>query len=78
MRIDLPANARILLRKLGHEDWMFYIAMENARVENLISYLVSGEFRKDYPSLRPGQVPPAAFHLPDLRKALSTFEYSLE
>jgi len=78
MRIQLPANARILLRKPGQDDWMFYIAMENAQVENLISYLVSGDFRKDYPNLRPGQVPPAAFRLPEMRKAISTFDYSLE
>jgi hypothetical protein len=77
IRITLPANARILLHKRGRPDWLFYIAMENDKVEDLIDYLTSGRFRRDYPNLPQGDVPPAAFRLNDLRQALSTFDYTL-
>ncbi len=76
--IALPASARLRLSKPGQHDWMFYVAMENAGVEKLLSYLTSGEFRRDYPNLRPGQVPPEAFRLPELRQALARFEYTLD
>ncbi|MFP5226609.1 MAG: hypothetical protein ACLGXA_03185, partial [Acidobacteriota bacterium] len=75
--ITLPANARILVRKHGRPDWLFYIAMENDKVEDLIDYLTSGRFRRDYPNLPQADVPPAAFHLNELRQALSTFDYTL-
>jgi hypothetical protein len=56
---------------------MFYIAMENADVEKEISYLYSGKFRKDYPGLPQSAVPPEAFHLESLRRALKSFEYEI-
>ena len=56
---------------------MFYIAMENAEVERDISYLSTGEFRKDYPGLPQSVVPPAAFRLESLRQALKRFEYEI-
>jgi hypothetical protein len=78
MHLTLPANARILLKKPGQQDWNFSIAMENDAVEKLLSYLTSGAFRKDYPNLLPGEVPPEAFHLPELSRALATFNYILD
>ena len=57
---------------------MFYIAMENARVEKEISYLTDGDFRKDYPNISQGVVPPQAFHLQSLRQALQRFEYEIK
>jgi len=78
MQITLPANARILLTKRGQADWIFPIAMENPAVERLLSYLTSGEFRKDYPELRQGEVPPEAFRLGELKKALAEFDYTLQ
>jgi hypothetical protein len=78
MRIGLPANARILVTNRGQTDWSFSIAMENSAVERLLSYLTSGEFRKDYPGLRQGEVPPEAFRLGELKKALAHFDYTLE
>lgn len=74
----LPANARILLKKPGVESRMFYIAMENPEVEKDISYLTSGEFRKDFPHLRQSVVPPQAFRLGDLRKAVQQFDHELK
>lgn len=74
----VPADARILLKKSGVESRMFYIAMENLEVEKDISYLTSGEFRKDFPHLPQGVVPPQAFRLDDLRKALQRFDYELK
>jgi hypothetical protein len=56
---------------------MFYIAMENAEVEKDISYLSSGDFRKDYPGLLQSVVPPEAFRLESLRHALKRFEYEI-
>jgi hypothetical protein len=74
---SVPADSRIVLSKEGLQSRMFYIAMENADVEKHISYLSSGEFRKDYPGLAQSVVPPAAFHLESLRQALSRFEYEI-
>lgn len=78
IRTTLPANARVVLRKAGLNDLSFSIAMENKEVETLLSYLSSGRFRDDYPNLKPGQVPPEAFHLEELKRRLADFEYTLD
>jgi hypothetical protein len=78
IRIQLPANARILLHKPGQRDWNFSIAMENDAVEKLLTYLTSGAFRSDFPHLQAGEVPAQAFHLEELRKALARFEDTLD
>ena len=78
MNITLPANGRIRLRKPGQQDWNFSIAMENDAVENILAYLTSGAFRKDFPNLQPGEVPPQAFRLLEMKKALATFDYTLD
>jgi hypothetical protein len=75
---SVPANSRIVLSKTGLKSRMFYIAMENPEVERNLTYLSSGEFRKDYPNLRPGAVPPQAFHLEALREAVRRFDYKLQ
>jgi hypothetical protein len=75
--LTVPADSRIVLSKEGHQDRMFYIAMENADVEKDISYLYSGTFRKDYPGLPQSVVPPEAFRLEWLRQALKRFEYEI-
>jgi hypothetical protein len=46
-------------------------------VENDISYLYSGEFRKHYPGLPQSVVPPEAFRLESLRRVLKRFEYEI-
>lgn len=74
---SVPANSRVVLSKAGLKSRMFYIAMENAAVEKNISYLTDGDFRKDYPNLPQGVVPPQAFHLQSLRQALQRFEYEI-
>jgi hypothetical protein len=74
---SVPADSRIVLSKAGVRSRMFYIAMENAEVEKEISYLSSGEFRKDYPGLGESVVPPEAFRLDSLRHALKRFEYEI-
>jgi hypothetical protein len=75
--LSVPADSRVVLSKQGLRSRMFYIAMENAGVEKDISYLYSGEFRKDYPGLPQGVVPPEAFRLDSLRRALRRFEYEI-
>jgi hypothetical protein len=75
--ISVPADSRIVLSKKGLPSRMFYIAMENAEVEKDISYLYSGEFRKDYPGLPQSVVPPEAFRLDSLGQALKRFEYEI-
>jgi hypothetical protein len=74
---SVPADTRVVLSKQGLLPRMFYIAMENADVERNISYLTSGEFRKDYPDLPQSVVPPQAFHLEALRQALKRFDYEI-
>ena len=78
LRATLPANAKVVLRKKGQNELSFYIAMENIGVEKRLSYLTSGQFRNDYPNLKPGQVPPEAFHLDQLRKLLESFDYTMD
>lgn len=78
IRMELPPDARIVLKKPGQADWNFSIAMENPEVEKLLFYLTSGEFRRDYPDLRPGDVPPEAFNVERFRKALVRFDYTLD
>jgi hypothetical protein len=75
--VSVPADSRIVLSKEGLPSRMFYIAMENADVEKNISYLYTGEFRKDYPDLPQSVVPPEAFRLESLRQALKRFEYEI-
>ncbi|HEV2398346.1 MAG TPA: CehA/McbA family metallohydrolase [Candidatus Sulfotelmatobacter sp.] len=75
---SVPADSRVVLSKAGVRSRMFYIAMENAEVEKDISYLSSGEFRKDYPGLAESVVPPKAFRLESLRQALQRFEYEIQ
>lgn len=74
----VPANARVVLKKPGIESRMFYIAMENPEVEKDLSYLTYGEFRRDYSNLRQSVVPPQAFRLDDLQKAVQQFSYELK
>jgi hypothetical protein len=74
---SVPADSRIVLSKEGLQSRMFYIAMENEDVGKNISYLTSGEFRKDYPNLPQSVVPPQAFRLESLRQALKQFEYEI-
>jgi hypothetical protein len=76
--VTVPADSRIVLSKEGLQSRMFYIAMENADVEKDISYLYSGKFRKDYPGLPQGVVPPEAFRLESLGQALKRFEYEIQ
>jgi len=75
--LSVPADSRVVLSKAGLRSRMFYIAMENEAVEKDISYLSSGEFRRDYPDLRQSVVPPAAFRLEALRQALKRFEFEI-
>jgi len=74
---SVPADSRVVLSKEGLRSRMFYIVMENAEVERDISYLSTGEFRKDYPGLQQSVVPPEAFRLESLREALKRFEYEI-
>ena len=78
IRITLPANARITLRKPGQPATNFSIAMENTAAEMLLSYLTSGSFLNDYPHLHSGEVAPQAFRLEELKSALAAFDYTLD
>ncbi len=75
--IRLPADARVIVRKQGQADLSFSIALENPAVEGLLAYLTSGRFRGDYPNLKEGQVPPEAFRLAELKRALARLDYTL-
>ena len=68
---ELPASARITLRRDGVTSRPLYIAMENERVEGLLRYLHDGEFLHEWPTLMPGEVPPEAFRIADMREALA-------
>ena len=75
---SVPASSRIVLSKEGRNPRMFYIAMENVAVEQILSYLISGDFRTDYPGVSQDVVPPKAFRLGELRQALGRFEYQIK
>ena len=74
---SVPADAQIVLRKSGIRDLRFSIALENEVVRKRLQYLMRGEFRHDYPNIRPGQVPIEAFGLAEIRQALRSFSYSI-
>ena len=74
---DLPASARVTLRRDGTPSRTFYLAMENERVQALLRYLHDGEFLRDWPALTPGEVPPEAFRLEKMRAALAEYAYDL-
>jgi len=75
-KLVLPASARVRFLKSGSEEKMFYIAMANEKVHEHLRYLHNGEFLKDYPGLRPGEVPAEAFRLPQVKEAISEFSKS--
>ncbi len=76
-KIELPASARVRLIKSGEEEKMFYIAMANEKLHKHFRYLHNGEFLKDYPGLRPGEVPAEAFRFQQVRDAMSEFSVTL-
>ncbi len=77
IKATLPASARVSLTKAGIGERCFYIAMENPKVQRLLTYLYRGEFRKDYGNPPAGNVSPAAFRLGEMREALRQFVYVL-
>jgi len=74
--LDLPASASVRLAKDGRSR-TFAIAAENPRAQTLLRYLWAGEFRRDFPAVRPGQVPPAVWRLADLRDCLRSASYAV-
>jgi len=70
--ISLPASARVMLKREGRENEIFYIAMENEAVQENIRYLSNGLFLKDYPDVVSGEVPPDAFRAEKMREDLET------
>lgn len=75
--VTLPASSRVRLVNAGADEKMFYIAMANENLHRHLRYLHDGEFLKDFPGLKPGEVPPEAFRLPLVREAISVFSKSL-
>jgi len=73
LEAEVPAGARVHLTREGLDERTFYIAMENEEVQKLLRYLHDGEFLRDYPNLRPGEVPPEAFRLSEMRRAIQRF-----
>jgi hypothetical protein len=73
----VQANSKARLTKEGIPDYFFYIAMENELLQQHIKYLSSGEFLKDFPECLSGEVPVEAFHIPEIRNTLKSFEITL-
>ncbi len=67
---DIPADAALHFPGL-QQPWPLYPCMENPPVQDLLAYLWQGLFLRDFPDCRPGDVPPEAWRLDDLRQALS-------
>lgn len=74
---SVPADSQVVLQKSGRRDLRFFIALENPAVQKRLLYLMHGDFRRDYPGIRPSQVPPEAFGLAGIRSALRSFSYTL-
>ena len=77
LKAEMPASARVALTQDGQVASRFYVAMENESVQALLRYLHNGEFLRDHPTLEPGEVPPSAFRLDELRAALANFTTEL-
>ena len=74
---SLPADAQLVVRKGGMRELRFFIALENEVVQRRLQYLMQGDFRRDYPELKGGQLPAEAFGLSEIRQALQHFSYTL-
>jgi hypothetical protein len=74
---SVPADTQIVLRRDGIHDVRFFVALENEVVQKRLQYLMRGEFRRDYPDIKPSQVPIEAFGLAEMRAALRSFSYSI-
>ncbi|WFB36191.1 hypothetical protein P3T73_00225 [Kiritimatiellota bacterium B12222] len=74
--LDLPGDASLRFpERRGDPD--LFLCMENAAVQEIIAYLWQGLFLDDYPDLQPGQVPPQAWKLDKLSRALQEQELIL-
>ena len=74
IRLELPASARVRLEREVRER-VFYVAMENPPVQDLLRYLWAGGFRQDYPDAIGGVVPHQAWRLDEMRDALQNCRY---
>ena len=73
IRQTLPANVQVRLTSTDGSEKSFHPAVENAEVQKLLRYLYAGEFLDDHPGLSPGEVPPEAFRIGEMREALARF-----
>ena len=69
--LTLPASARLEMTRQDGSVRDIPISMANAKVRALMDYLADGHFREDFPSLKPGEVPAAAFRFDEMREAIS-------
>jgi len=74
VRRELPASARVRLHS-GGATRVFYIAMENQRLQSLLQYLWAGEFRRDHPGVTAGQVPSQSWRLSEMAESLGACRY---
>lgn len=75
LSFDAPATARLEIeRPGGAPPRVLPLAAANRRVRALMDYLADGLFLRDFPGLKPGEVPVDAFRLDDVRTALETLE----
>ena len=66
----LPASGRVTLTSPGGPSRTDYLANSNPRVIALQRYLYRGRFLRDFPSAKPGAIPPQAWKAEDFREAM--------
>lgn len=74
---EMPASGRFTLWTPGGQSECRYLINANARVMELQRYLYRGRFLQDYPNLKPGSIPAAAFQLEEFRAAMNTLNVAL-
>ena len=66
----LPASGRVTLIPPGGPSRTDYLANSNPRVIALQRYLYRGRFLRDFPTAKPGAIPPQAWKIEDFREAM--------
>jgi hypothetical protein len=72
--LPMPASGRVTLIMPDGFQRTDYLVNANRRLTDIQRYLYRGRFLRDYPTLQPGELPPAAWRLDDYAAALREVE----
>lgn len=73
----LPASGRITLRSCEGLTRTLYLLNANERLQEIQRYLYRGRFRRDFPDLKPGELPVEVWRLDDYEQAIKQMELTI-